>query len=161
MHYGPARCWTRSQVQYVRTSGWEVCGSRAMNGLSEEPGRRYSGGAPFWLVVSVFVLLKERFRLFPLCKLESAPVIKGELSVSLFTLYLCIRLLSMGRACVCTWCLCVCESLQHTWRASLSQRILRSRRSQQLHHTSQMESGWADGVRFWKDTRHYYNADNV
>lgn len=31
----------------VRTSGWEVCGSNAMNGLSEEPGRRYSGGAAF------------------------------------------------------------------------------------------------------------------
>lgn len=49
-----------------------------MSGLSEEPGRRYSGGALFWLVVSVFVLLKERFMPFPLCKLESAPVIRRE-----------------------------------------------------------------------------------
>ena len=43
-----------------------------MRGLSEEPGRRYSGGAPSWLAVSVFVLLKERFRFFPLGELESA-----------------------------------------------------------------------------------------
>lgn len=56
------------------TSGWELGGSRAMSGLSEEPGRRYSGGAASWLVDSVFVLLNERFRLFPFGKLESAPV---------------------------------------------------------------------------------------
>lgn len=54
-----------------------------MSGLSEEPGRRYSGGAPSWLVVSVFVLLKERFRLFPFGKLESAPVIKGDFQYEL------------------------------------------------------------------------------
>lgn len=69
----------------VCTSGWEVCGSRAIRGLSEEPGRRYSGGAPAWLIVSVFVLLKERFRPFPLCKLESASVSIRKLGVcSLF-----------------------------------------------------------------------------
>lgn len=59
-------------VRRTPTSGWELCGSKAMRGLSEEPGRRYSGGAPSWLAVSVFVLLKERFRFFPLGKLESA-----------------------------------------------------------------------------------------
>lgn len=48
-----------------------------MSGLSEEPGWRYSGGAPFWLVGSVFVLLKERLRLFPLFKLESVTVIEN------------------------------------------------------------------------------------
>lgn len=42
-----------------------------MSGLSEEPGRRYSGGAPSWLVDSVFVWLRERLRLFPFCKLDS------------------------------------------------------------------------------------------
>lgn len=42
-----------------------------MSGLSEEPGRRYSGGALSWLAVSVFVLLEDRFKLFPLGKLES------------------------------------------------------------------------------------------
>lgn len=51
-----------------------------MSGLSEEPGRRYSGGAPSWLVVSVFVLLKERFRLFPFGRPES--VIQGDFSTS-------------------------------------------------------------------------------
>lgn len=47
-----------------------------MIGLSDDPGRRYSGGAPSWLVDSVFVLLKERFRFFPFGKLESAQVTK-------------------------------------------------------------------------------------
>lgn len=56
------------------TSGWEVCGIRGIRGLSEEPGRRYSGGVPFWVVFSVLVLLKERLRPFPLCKLGSASV---------------------------------------------------------------------------------------
>jgi len=54
------------------TSGWELCGSRATRGLSEEPGRRFSWRAPSWLAVSVFVLLEERFKLFPFSKLESA-----------------------------------------------------------------------------------------
>lgn len=72
----------KQDSRYVPTSGWELCGSRAMSGLSEEPGRRYSGKAPSWLVVSVFVLLKERFRLFPFVKLESAPVIKGDFRLS-------------------------------------------------------------------------------
>lgn len=76
----------KQDSRYLRTSGWELCGSRAMSGLSEEPGRRYSGGAPSWLVVSVFVLLKERFRLFPLGKLESAPAKKGDFSTSLINL---------------------------------------------------------------------------
>lgn len=53
------------------TSGWEICGIRGIRGLSEEPGRRYSGGVPFWVVFSVLLLLRERFRPFPLCKLES------------------------------------------------------------------------------------------
>lgn len=58
----------------ILTSGWEVCGIRGIRGLSEEPGRRYSGGVPFWVIFSVLVLLRERLRPFPLCKLESASV---------------------------------------------------------------------------------------
>ena len=76
--------WSNVQTdsRYLHTSGWELCGSRAMSGLSDEPGRRYSGGAPSWLADSVFVLLKERFRFFPFSKLESAPGTQGYFSMS-------------------------------------------------------------------------------
>lgn len=104
----------KQDPRYVGTSGWELCGSSAMSGLSEEPGRRYSGGAPSWLVVSVFVLLKERFRLFPLVVLESA-VIKRGLSVSLIIFVIFVLLLSKCTVCVGTWCLCMCECLQYAW----------------------------------------------
>lgn len=43
-----------------------------MSGLSEEPGRRYSGGPPSWLVTSDFALFKERFWIFPFGKAASA-----------------------------------------------------------------------------------------
>lgn len=112
MHVG--RPGVKQDSRYVDTSGWELCGSSAMSGLSEEPGRRYSGGAPSWLVVSVFVLLKERFRLFPLVIPESA-VIKRGFSVSLIIFLNFVLLLSKCTVCVGTWCLCMCECLQYAW----------------------------------------------
>lgn len=139
-----------------------MCGSKAINGLSEEPGWRYSGNAPLWLFASVFVLLKERFRLFPLCTLESATTINkhlGFFSVTLhpsfilgckfMRIWACIQ-------CVCTCGLCMCYSLQHTWWASFSQSVLGPRCSQQIQHTSKMDSSCADGVRFWNNVEHDY-----
>lgn len=47
----------------------------------------------------------------------------------------------------------MCECLQYARWASFSQCILRSRCSQQLKHTNQMHSGWAESVRLWKEMR--------
>lgn len=139
----------------VHTSGWELCGSTAMSGLSEEPGRRYSGGAPSWLVDSVFVLLKERFKLFPFGKLESAPVTKkkNKTKKSLWFRW-CFSVFvfpfSVSAQCVCTLCLCMRDCLQYARWAPFSQCILGSRCSQQVQDTSQMEPGWAGSVGLWK-----------
>lgn len=68
---------TKTDSRFLRTSDWELFGSRAISGRSCEPGRRYSGGAASWLADSVFVLLDERFKLFPFVEAESAPVKNG------------------------------------------------------------------------------------
>lgn len=72
----------------MHTSGWELCGNRAISGLSEEPGRRYSGAARSGLADSVFGLLEGRLWLFPFSKLESAEVAQISVRVYIFKSFL-------------------------------------------------------------------------
>lgn len=139
-----------------------MCGNKAINGLTVEPGWRYSGSAPLWLLESVFVLLKERFRLFPLCMWESATTVNKHLGFFFFyaasPLLLEVKIVRIWECiqCVCTCGLYMCYSPQHTWWATFSQSILGSRSSQQIQHTSKMDSGCADAVRFWNNVEHDY-----
>lgn len=102
----PDRLW------YESTSGWELCGSRAIRGLSEEPGKRYSGGGPSWLADSPFELLNERFRLFPFGRLESV-VGEGERfqNESETILWLFVALLFQWAVSLCIYQVCVWVSL--------------------------------------------------
>lgn len=77
------------------------------SGLSEEPGRRYSGGDPSRLEVSAFVLLKERLRLFAFGKPESAAVTMENFNTSLLSEYAAFHNAFVFMHSLCVYQVCV------------------------------------------------------